>query len=327
MTGFVAEPGYAGRPVLITGATGFLGTHLSRALLSGGAQVHAIRRDSTRATRLPAEGIRWHTADLLDILSLRTAIDEASPEIVFHLAAYGTTFAQRDRDETFRVNVEGSLNLWTAMENASSRLVHTGSCGEYGRKRGQVGEDIACEPTWLYPATKNASVVMLSTLARESGREVVTLRPFGPYGAADDPGRVLPQVIRTLLAGKEMKATAGEQLRDYAHVDDHVQAFMLAGLAPLRANGVIYNIGSGEIITLRTLVETAAQAIGGDALKRVRFGALPYRDGEVWEMCCDTGAARTDLGYEPRVGLADGIARTVDWYRTAGESRPRNQEH
>ncbi|MDQ3244609.1 MAG: NAD(P)-dependent oxidoreductase, partial [Gemmatimonadota bacterium] len=199
--------------------------------------------------------------------------------------------------------------------------------GEYGRKRGQVTEETACEPTWLYPATKNASVVLLSTLARESGREVITLRPFGPYGAADDPGRVLPQVIRTLLAGQEMKATAGEQLRDYAHVDDHVQAFLLAGLAPLRENGAIYNIGSGEIVTLRKLIETTAQAIGGDALERIRFGALPYRDSEVWEMCCDISAARADLGYEPRVRLADGIARTVDWYRAATQLLPRGQNN
>ncbi len=278
-----------------------------------------MRRHASKHTRLPAEGLHWHTADLTDYRSLERAVLASRPEVVFNLAAYGTTFDQRDRDLALAVNVGGSLNLWRALEATRCRLVHTGSCGEYGQIRGQVTEDVACQPTWFYPATKNASVVLLSTLGRQTGREVVTLRPFGPYGAADDPGRVLPHVIISLLNGDDVKVTAGEQLRDYSHVDDHVRAFLLAGVVPLRQTGAIYNIGSGEIVTLRKLIETVANAVASDAVKRVEFGAVDYRDGEIWEMCCDISAARRDLGYEPRVSLEDGIRRTVEWFATAGE--------
>lgn len=312
-----------GRAVLVTGATGFLGSHLARALTAAGARVHALRRRPEQDTRFPVEGIVWHPGSLTDPASLRAAVAAASPEVVFHLAAYGTTFGQKDQEEAFRVNVEGSLHLWRALEGAPCRLpcrlVMAGSCGEYGQARGQVREDLACRPTWFYPATKNAAVTLLSTLGRQHGREVVTLRPFGPYGPADSSDRVVPHVIETLLAGREVAVTLGEQLRDYAYVDDHVAAFLLAATRPLPETGAVYNVGSGEVIRLRDLLEAIARAVGGvggDALDRVLFGAVPYRDSEVWEVCCSIEAARRDLGYEPRVPLDEGLRRTVAWYRS-----------
>jgi nucleoside-diphosphate-sugar epimerase len=305
----------AGRAVLVTGATGFLGTHLVRALVSAGARVHALRRSPGATTRLPCEGVTWHEGDLTDAESLRAAARACAPEVVFNLAAYGTTYDQKDDERALRVNVDGAWNLWRALEGAECRLVHAGTCGEYGAARGQVTEEHVCRPTWFYPATKNAGVVLLSTLASQRGREVVTLRPFGPYGAADYSNRVVPSVILSLIRGEEVRVTAGEQLRDYAHVDDHVRAFLLAAVRPLARNGAIYNVGSGEVITLRHLIETIARAVSPDALDLVRFGALPYRDTEVWEMCCDITAARRELGYAPRVALGEGVAATVAWYR------------
>jgi UDP-glucose 4-epimerase len=309
----------AGRRVLLTGATGFLGTHLARALVAARAEVHALRRDPGRGTRLPAAGITWHSADLADFAALRAAALAAAPEVVFHLAAYGTTYGEQDETAAFRVNVAGSLDLWRALDGLPCRLVVAGSCGEYGQARGKVREDLACRPTWFYPATKNAAVTLLSTLGRQHGREVVSLRPFGPYGPADNPERVVPQTVLALLAGREVALTAGEQLRDYAHVDDHVAAFLLAATRPLPATGAVYNVGSGEPIRLREMLAAIAGAVGGDAHRLLRFGAVPYRPDEVWEMCCDIRAAERDLGYRPRVALADGIARTVRWYREERE--------
>ena len=311
----MADGRYSGRTVLVTGASGFIGTHLVRALLLEEATVHAIRRNPASQTRLPLDGIQWHSGDILDPGSLSRAVTAARPEVVFHLAAYGTTFDQREPSLSVRVNVEGSWNLWDALGDATVRVVHTGSCGEYGQAKGQVAESALCEPTWLYPATKNASVTILSTLGRESGREVVSLRPFGPYGSADDPRRVIPHTILSLLRGETVKVTAGEQLRDYAHVDDQVQAFVSAGIVPLPRTGAIYNVGSGEIVNLRKVLTAIADAVGGDALSRVAFGAVPYRASEVWEMCCDISAARRDLGYAPKISLREGIGRTVEWYR------------
>lgn len=313
---------YAGRRVLVTGATGFIGSHLLRALVADGAEVHAIRRTPEARPRFPVEPVEWHRADLGDAASLTSAVRAARPDVVFNLAAYGTTFDQKDEATALRVNVEGAWNLWRALDGTSARLVHAGSCGEYGQAKGQVTEEHVCRPTWFYPATKNASVVLLSTLGMQHGRETVSLRPFGPYGEGDDANRVIPHVIRTLLRGEEVRVTPGEQLRDYAHVDDHVQAFVLAGARPLPRQAAIYNTGSGEVITLRALLEAVADAVGPDARAQLRFGAVPYRDSEVWEMCCDVSAARRDLGWAPRVPLADGLARTVAWFREREAASP-----
>ena len=313
--GEAASARYAGRRVLVTGATGFIGSHLARALAREGALVYAIRRSPDARPRVPVGDVEWIRADLADVGSLAEAVRAADPAVVFNLAAYGTTFDQKDPEHAYRVNVEGAWNLWRALEGSGARLIHAGSCGEYGQAKGQVTEDHVCRPTWFYPATKNASVVLLSTLGLQYGRETVSVRPFGPFGEGDDASRVVPHVMLSLLRGEEVRVTKGEQLRDYAHVDDHVEAFLLAGTRPLARRVAVYNTGSGEVITLRTLLEAVADAVAPDARSLLRFGAVPYRESEVWEMCCDIGAARRDLGFAPRVSLAEGLRRTASWFR------------
>lgn len=308
--------GLDGRAVLVTGATGFLGTHLVRALAAAGARVHAIRRRPEQETRLPCPNIVWHLGDLIDAGSLERAVAASRPEVVFHLAAYGTAYAQQDAAAALHSNVLGSFHLFQALGDRPARLVVAGTSAEYGRAAGQgpLREDRACQPTWLYPATKNAAVVLATTFGRQHGREVVALRPFGPYGPADNPDRVIPHILSALLAGREVPLTLGEQVRDFTYVDDCVEAFLLAAIRPLPETGRIYNIGSGRGVKIRNLATILAQAVGGDALERLRFGAQPYRESEPWEVVGDIAAAAADLGYAPRVPLAEGIARTLDWY-------------
>jgi UDP-glucose 4-epimerase len=300
----------------VTGATGFIGSHLARTLRAEGVEVHAIRRSAAAATRLPCDGIQWHTADLLEPGGLAAAVERARPSVVFHLAAYGTVIHQRDEAAAFAVNVQGAWNLWRALKGHSCRLVVAGSCGEYGRIDGPSTEAMACEPTGVYPATKNAAATLLKALARENGREAVVLRLYGPYGEADDTSRVIPALIDRLLRQECIDVTAGDQRRDVAHVDDHVQALLRAARSRLSTPVATYNIGSGRAIALRSVFEVVADAVGGDARRRIRAGALPYRAGETMWMCADIAAARADLGYEPRIELREGVARTVAWYRT-----------
>lgn len=312
MSGPLAERRLDGARVLVTGARGFLGGALSQALERAGAEVHALSRTPSPRT---GPRITWHLGDLTDPPSLERAVAATRPAVVFHLAAYGTTYAERDRERAVAVNVQGSLALWQSLEGHDCRLVVAGSCGEYGDLRGLAREDQACAPTWFYPATKHAMVTLLTTLGRETGREVVVLRPFGPYGPGDRSNRVVPAVASRLLAGREVATTAGEQLRDFLFVDDHVRAFLLAATRPLPATGRIYNVGSGEPVALRRVIEAVATAVGGDAPARVRLGALPYRDTEVWEMCAAITAIRQDLGFAPTIDLAAGLATTVEWHR------------
>src|SRR3990172_8476680 len=113
----------AGRPVFVTGATGFLGTHLVHALTSAGAEVHALRRRPEVGTRLHGDNVNWHAGDLLDVDSLERALQNARPDVVFHLAASGTTIEENDTEKVFRTNVSGTLNLWRALSHQPCRIV------------------------------------------------------------------------------------------------------------------------------------------------------------------------------------------------------------
>jgi UDP-glucose 4-epimerase len=161
------------------------------------------------------------------------------------------------------------------------------------------------------------AVTMSCDRARRSGRALVVLRPFGPYGPGDRPERLVPFVVDRLLSGDRAPVTAGAQLRDYSFVDDHVRALLLAATRSLSDTARIYNVGSGRPVSIRALVEAIAAAVGGSALSRVDFGAVPYRADDPAEMFASVEAARRDLGFETRVTLEDGLARTVAWHRSA----------
>ena len=288
-----------GRRVLVTGGTGFLGSHLFPALTSAGAAVHVFRGDI-------AEGA-----------ALRAAVESARPHLVFHLAAYGTTLLQRDEARMRAVNEGGVEWLWKALDGWPCRIVQTGTCAEYGPATGPLREERECRPVSVYAQTIHAAVSYSLDRARASGRELVVLRPFGPYGPRDRPERLMPHVITGLLAGERVEVTAGAQRRDYSYVDDHIRAMLLAATRPLVDTARVYNVASGVPITVRSLVEAVAAAVSPTAIARVAFGAEPYRPHDLADMYADTTAARRELEYEPAVSLADGLARTVAAYRLA----------
>ncbi len=307
--------GLAGTRVLLTGATGFVGSHLVRALVDAGAEVHALRRRPDAG--LSRQGVTWHAGDLLEPESLRAAAEAARPAVVFHLAAYGTTPAERDEALTVRVNVDGSLALWQALREQRARVVVAGSSGEYGATDMPAREDQACAPGDLYGASKLAAGSLLLALGRRDGREVVVLRLFGVYGPGDRPERVLPHVVESLLAGRAAPLTHGEQRRDFTYVSDAVAALLLAATRPLAPSAQVLNVGGGGCHRLRDVLETAARLVGDESLSLLQFGALASRPGDPPRLCASLETVEKSLGYVPRVSLADGLARTVAAAREA----------
>jgi nucleoside-diphosphate-sugar epimerase len=289
----------AGRRVFVTGARGFLGSHLMVALAAAGADAHAFQGDITDAD------------------AVRAGVWAARPDLVFHLAAYGTTPIQRNEARMRDVNIGGIEHLWAALDRQSCRVVQTGTCGEYGPAMGPLAEHHICRPADAYTRTMHEAVLFSFDRARHSGRELIVLRPFGPYGPGDRSERLVPHVIDGLLSGGRVATTSGQQRRDYSHVSDHVRALMLAGTKTLADMPAIFNIGAGRPIRVRDLIETIATAVGDGALARVDFGAVPLPPNDLPDMFADTTAARRLLGYEPAVALEDGLTRTVAWHRMA----------
>ncbi len=310
----------SGARVLVTGATGFLGAHVVLALVREGADVYAIRTSDARVPRLTLPPVTWLTTDIVDGEGVSVAVRQANPDIAIHLAAYGASSADRDAHRMFEVNVKGSWNLLRALPPAL-RFVMTGTCAEYGDVEGSAHEELTCRPKSGYAATKHAAVNLARADARETGRPVVVLRPYGPFGPGDDPLRVLPAAIAGLIDGHDVALGNGTQVRDFSYVDDHVEAIICAATASELEPGAVFNIGTGQGLTIRAALERVATIVKGPG--RLVFGAIQTRPDDLVEMVPDVAAARRDLGFQVRTPFDEGVVRTAAFVRAQRDPRSR----
>ena len=306
-----------GKTVFLTGATGFIGSHLLKRLVKEGCNVHISIRKNSSLWRIEEFKNKFisHEIDLTDFEAVRSLIKQIEPDIIFHLAAYGVDYRQQDIHKTLDANISASVGLFEAfLENKVHRFIHTGSCFEYGQKNKPISELDLLDPTSLYGATKASSVHLLSSMAKgmQSGKLVI-LRPFGVFGEYEGLHRFVPQVIDKLKCGHVVQMTLGEQIRDYIYIDDLIDAYILASIVPLENKLKIINIGSGQGIAMKDLALMISKQIGvsNDMLQ---FGALPYRPDEMMYLVANIDKAKSLLGWEPKVPIEKGLEHTINWY-------------
>jgi UDP-glucose 4-epimerase len=298
------SPSASGR-ALVTGAAGFIGSALCNRLMAGGTEVHGV----SRVPRRPVEGLRWWTADLSEDRAALGIMREVRPDVVFHLASHVS--GDRGLDavvRTMRDNLVTSVNLLTAAgESGGPRVVLAGSMEEPDR------DDPA--PSSPYAAAKTAVSAYARLFDQLYGLPVVNLRVFMVYGPGQRDGtKLVPYVINSLLRGEGPKLSSGGREVDWIYVDDVVAAFVAAADAE-KAPGNTLDIGSGELVSIRSLVEQIVPLVSGDA--RPVFGALPDRPGERPRLA-NIAPSRETIGWEPSTPLDVGLARTVEWFRTHG---------
>jgi UDP-glucose 4-epimerase len=297
--------GYAGRRVLVTGASGFIGARLARALVTAGAEVHGVARTAG------ADGdVRWHAADLADADAAAQIVRGTAPDTVFHLASHVSGARALDTVlPTVRANLLSTVGLLVAAAGLGTPpgVVLAGSMEE------PAGGDAV--PGSPYAAAKAAASGYARMFHALYSLPVVTLRVFMVYGPGrQDEAKLVPYVTRSLLNGEAPRLSSGARAVDWVYVDDVVAAFVAAGSRAL-ADGVAgraIDVGSGELTTIRSLVERVAGLVGGEA--EPQFGALPDRRLER-EPRADLGPARDLLGWAPQTPLDEGLARTVAWFR------------
>jgi nucleoside-diphosphate-sugar epimerase len=301
-------------PILVTGASGFIGSHLVRRLAETGADVHVFLRSSSDTRRLgdlPGR-LERHDADLTDPASLRTAVRRVRPRTVFHCASWGGHPGQTDGTTIFGTNLAGTFHLLAACEEAGfDRFVHTGSSSEYGMKTAPMSEEDEPAPVDAYGASKAGATLWCRAAAISRGLPVVTLRLFSPYGPWDDPVRLIPAAARAFLEGRSLQLASPSGARDFVHVDDVVDACLLAATVPSAA-GEIINVGSGRQATAGEVVGILSRLI--PSAPPPSWGVISPRAGSsVW--VADIGKARRILGWEPKVPLEEGLRQTVEWIR------------
>jgi nucleoside-diphosphate-sugar epimerase len=241
------------------------------------------------------------------------------PDVVFHLGAMISTHRSL---EAFRTTLEwnflSTVQLYEALSKTTlSRLVQIGSCEEYGRLAVPFQEAVALDPASPYSASKAAASCYARMFHNCFGLPAVVVRPSVIYGPDQDPVLLIPEVITQLLQNCEVEVTEGRQTRDFLYVDDAVDALVQAAVIP-GAPGEVFNIGSGEIVTVRRCVELIGELIGKPHL--IRYGARPYSPYEIWDYAPDTSRARQHLLWQPRTSLLEGLTSTIAAYRGEQET-------
>jgi len=311
------------RRVLVTGAGGFIGTHLVDALVERGAQVTALVRYNSRNDwgmleerhRNGADGIRVILGDVTDAGCVRKAVE--GNEVVFHLAALiGIPYSYEAPESYARTNMLGTLNVLSASLSAGvERVIHTSTSEVYGSAvYTPIDEAHPLQGQSPYSASKIAADKMAEAYFCSFDLPVVTLRPFNTYGPRQSARAIIPTIITQALTSNTIRLGSLDPVRDFTFVTDTVRAFLLAAEKD-EAVGKTIHTGSGIGISIGDLarkillqVSPGARIITGD--ERVRPGK-----SEVMRLVCDSRRAWEALGWRPEVPLDEGLSRTISWIR------------
>jgi UDP-glucose 4-epimerase len=302
---------------LVTGGAGFIGSNLVRALLARGDDVRVLDNFSTgnRDNLAGLEGeVDLVEGDLRSYERVHAAV--RGVEVVFHQGALPSVpRSVQDPLTTTAVNVEGTLNvLLAARDEAVRRVVTASSSSVYGN--GGVlprAETQLPDPISPYAVAKLAAERFCTSFSRVYDMEVVSLRYFNVFGPRQDPlsqyAAVVPRFIRAVAAGEPVTVYGdGEQSRDFTYVDNVVAANLLASDAP-SVKGEIVNVATGASVTVNELADTIGRLLS----LPVERAFEPEREADVHASWADLGEARRLLGYEPQVGVEEGLRRTMDF--------------
>lgn len=317
---------YQGRKVLVTGADGFIGSHLVEGLVAEGAEVTALSLYNAFDSHgwldeLPdetLERVRLVRGDVRDAGFMMGLV--AGHDNVFHLAALISIPHSYEAPRSYiDVNVTGTLNvLEAARRNGVARVVHTSTSEVYGTARyTPIDEAHPLQGQSPYSASKIAADMMAEAFARSFDLPVVILRPFNAYGPRQSERGVIPNAIRQALDPSCPVIKLGDltPIRDFNYVTDSVEAFLLMGLAEDLEMGCAYNSGSGVALRIEELVETLRKLAGANKPVEQERERFRPEKSEVQALIADSKRLIKATGWQPKVGLGDGLKRTVDWWR------------
>ena len=298
-----------GQRILLTGATGFIGSHLISRLRGIDAEIHG----NSRNTSGNGDGLRWWQGDLADIDTARKILKDIKPDVILHLASHVSGARSIDNViPTFRSNLMSTVNILSVTsEIGCRRLILLNSLEEC--------DGLQPVPSSPYAAAKWASSGYARMFHALYQLPVVILRVSMAYGPAQqDLSKLVPYVTLSLLRGEAPKLTSGEREADWIYVDDVVDAILTASTAG-GIEGSTIDIGSGQLVSVRRIVEKLVSAIAPHV--EPVFGALSDRPLEQARVANTTNAFAT-MGWKAKTPLSDGLHSTVSWYREHGVPAP-----
>ncbi len=311
------------RRVLLTGAGGFIGSHLAERLVREGARVRAFvhynaRNDWGLLEWLPpdaAASIEVVPGDLKDPDAVRGAAE--GMDVIFHLGALiAIPYSYKHPVDVVQTNVMGTLNVLNAARAVGvGRMVHTSTSEVYGTAlHVPIDEQHPLQGQSPYSASKIGADKLAESYYRSFDLPVVTLRPFNTYGPRQSARAVIPTIITQALAGDVVRLGALSPTRDLTYVDDTVEGFLRAG-SVMGVEGETINLGSGREVSIGELAERVIKLIGKPVRIEADESRMRPERSEVMRLIADNRKAAALLGWIPTVSLEEGLALTIEWMR------------
>ncbi len=317
---------WQGKKVLITGAGGFIGSHLTEKLVSEGAKVRAMVRYNSRGSTgwlteaAPAvrKELEIVQGDLRDADTVSRYVQDR--EVVFHLGAMiSIPYSYISPSEASAVNVGGTLNVLNACRSAGvERVVHTSTSEVYGtaqyvpidEKHPLVGQS-------PYSASKIGADNLVESFFRSFDLPVVTVRPFNTFGPRQSARAVIPSTILQFIGGKEVRLGNLTPTRDFTFVSDTVEGMLAAGSSSDKALGRTVNLGSKQEISIKELVTLISELMGNQKQIKIEIEQKRLRPekSEVNRLFSDNALAGELIGWSPQVSLREGLISTIEWLR------------
>ncbi len=304
--------------VFITGATGFIGSHMARRLIKDGYEVHALMRSNSDMERIRdvESNIVKHIGDLTDREGISRILRKISPNHVIHFAvSTAMSGVTAPADEVVRTNLEGMVNLVDALKDINiDSFINTGTFLEYGSaaKPSKEGESQGIPPE-IYSITKLASTQYGQVVARKEKKPIITIRFFTPYGPHITKGRLVYNCVASALKNEPIRMTGPKITRDFIYVEDLMDLYLEAMKRAKEFAGEIFNAGTGKATTFEDLIKTVIEITGSKS--KVEWGALPsvVYDNNLWQ--ADMEKTFSHFSWRPKTSLEEGLKKTCEWFR------------
>ncbi|MBU0633911.1 MAG: NAD(P)-dependent oxidoreductase [Candidatus Omnitrophica bacterium] len=304
------------KKILITGATGFVGSNITRYFLKQGADiaVFALEGEDTWRIKDILNDVCEYSVDLRNEEKTKNAVLSFKPQLIFHTAIYGGHIFQKETQRIMNTNFQGTVNLLTACNNIEYELfINTGSSSEYGIKSHPLKEDDLPEPVTDYGLSKLAATLYAQLLAKRENKPIVTLRLFSPYGDYDEPTRLIPYTSISCLKDENPKVSAASCVRDFIYIKDVIDAYTQVIENKEKVKGQIINIGSGMQYSIGDVVDKIIKLTGSSV--KPEWGQSPNSrlEPKIWQ--ADISKAQKLLGWKPKYDLEKGLKMSIEWLK------------
>ena len=300
-------------PILVTGASGFVGANLFKSIRAVRKDVFAVVRSEKNWRLADVDDESIIAADITDYSAAKNIVNTIAPKTVFDCVAYGAYSFEEDVNLIYQTNFQAITNFVELLATRPfSAYIHAGSSSEYGVNCTAPAEDSLCEPNSPYSVSKVAVASYLRYMGKQKNFPCVNLRLYSVYGPLEDTSRLIPSLLRHALNGKLPPLVDPNTSRDFVHVDDVCAAFIMAA-AKMHPGlyGENFNIGTGQKTTIADLVEIMQKDF--NVKVEPDFESMENRSWDLPEWYSNPIAARDQLGWSSVINIQDGLRSTASW--------------